>query len=67
MGENNNDSGTIIRTDKFADFIPPIEGEPLKGKQILEIPASNRDFDKIQEYIDLAKKKYNIEIRFREE
>jgi len=30
----------------------------------LEIPESNKNFDKIQEYIDLAKDKYNIEIRF---
>ncbi|MGE7928293.1 hypothetical protein [Lysinibacillus xylanilyticus] len=59
--------GTIIRTDKYADFIPPIDGQPLKGKQILEIPASNKNFSGIQEYIDLAKNKYGIEIRFREE
>ncbi|MFT9821116.1 hypothetical protein [Lysinibacillus sp. NPDC056185] len=59
--------GTIIRTDKYADFIPPIDGQPLKGKQILEIPASNKNFSGMQEYIDLAKNKYGIEIRFREE
>ena len=59
--------GTIIRTDKYADFKPPIDGQPLKGKQILEIPASNKNFSEIQDYIDLAKNKYGIEIRFREE
>lgn len=59
--------GTIIRTDKYADFKPPIDGQPLKGKQILEIPASNKNFSGIQDYIDLAKNKYGIEIRFREE
>ncbi|MBA4542718.1 hypothetical protein H1164_07360 [Thermoactinomyces daqus] len=55
--------GIKIRSNKF----PEIDGQPLKGKQILEIPASNRSFSQIQEYIDLAKNKYGIEIRFREE
>jgi hypothetical protein len=45
-----------------------LKGQLLEGKQILEIPESNRNFAKIQEYIDLAKsKKYEIEIRFRNE
>ncbi|MGG3504886.1 nucleotidyltransferase domain-containing protein [Paenibacillus lautus] len=44
-----------------------IDGQPLKGKQILEIPASNKNFSGIQDYVDLAKNKYGIEIRFREE
>ncbi|WP_427182388.1 hypothetical protein [Paenibacillus sp. TC-CSREp1] len=56
--------GTIIRSDKYADFKPPIDGQPLKGKQIL---ATNKNFSGIQDYIDLAKNKYGIEIRFREE
>ena len=56
--------GTIIRSDKYIDSI---DAEPLIGKQILEIPASNQNFSQIQEYINLAKNKYDIEIRFREE
>jgi hypothetical protein len=55
--------GTIIRSNKY----PEIDGKILDGKQILEIPSNNRNFGKIQEYIDLAKNKYNIEIRFRDE
>ncbi|MGL5084879.1 MAG: pre-toxin TG domain-containing protein [Clostridium sp.] len=55
--------GTIIRTNKYDD----IDGKQLLGKQILEIPISNRSFEQIQQYIDLAKSKYNIEIRFMEE
>ena len=33
----------------------------------MEIPESNESFGKLQEYIDLAKNKYNIEIIFRPE
>ncbi|SEN04829.1 pre-toxin TG domain-containing protein [Lihuaxuella thermophila] len=55
--------GTKIRSNKYRR----IDGQELKGKQILEIPASNRNFSEIQDYIDLAKNKYGIEIRFREE
>ncbi|WP_156950970.1 polymorphic toxin-type HINT domain-containing protein [Saccharibacillus sacchari] len=56
-------AGTTIRSNKY----PEIDGQSLVGKQILEIPSSNKTFDKIQEYTDLAKNKYNVEIRFREE
>jgi len=38
----------------------------LHGTQILEIPASNQTFEKIDEYKSIAKR-YGIEIRFREE
>ncbi|MBH8591006.1 hypothetical protein ACFO25_04910 [Paenactinomyces guangxiensis] len=55
--------GIKIRSNKYKR----IDGQELKGKQILEIPASNRHFSEIQDYIDLAKNKYGIEIRFREE
>lgn len=55
--------GIRIRSNKY----PDLDGKKLKGKQILEIPESNKNFDKIQEYIDLAKNKYNIEIRFKPE
>jgi len=56
-------AGKIIRSNKY----PAIDGTPLVGKHILEIPASNQNFSELQEYINLAKNKYNIEIRFREE
>ena len=36
------------------------------GDQILEIPASNKNFERIKEYEAIAKD-YKIEIRFREE
>ncbi|MDM5186433.1 hypothetical protein QUF99_03125 [Bacillus sp. DX4.1] len=55
--------GTKIRSNKYRE----IDGQLLEGKQILEIPASNKNFERIEEYIKLAKEKYNIEIRFREE
>ena len=44
-----------------------IDGQELHGRQILEIPASNKTFDKIKEYEALAKDKYGIELRYREE
>lgn len=54
--ENKYKPGTKIRSNKYEK----IDGQELKGKQILEIPASNRSFSQIQEYIDLAKNKYGI-------
>ena len=54
--------GTKIRSNKYDE----IDGTELQGKQILEIPASNK-ISKIDEYIKLAKNKYDINIRFREE
>ena len=56
-------AGTKIRSDKYQE----IDGQHLQGKQILEIPASNKTFDKIKEYEALAKDKYGIELRYREE
>ena len=38
-----------------------------KGKQILEIPEINKNFSEIEQYVELAQNKYNIEIRFRSE
>ncbi|AEV68228.1 Protein of unknown function (DUF1557) [Acetivibrio clariflavus DSM 19732] len=55
--------GTKIRSNKY----PEIDGQLLTGKLILEIPDSNLNFSEIQDYIDLAKNKYGIEIRFRSE
>lgn len=56
-------AGIKIRSNKY----PDLDGDLLQGKQILEIPSSNQSFSQIQEYIDLAKNKYNIEIRYRPE
>ena len=61
--KNKYPAGTTIRSNKY----PDLDGQPLTGKQILEIPASNKKFDEIQTYVNLAKNKYDIEIRFREE
>ena len=55
--------GTKIRSNTH----PKIDGQELHGKQILEIPASNKNFERIDEYIAKAEKEYGIEIRFREE
>lgn len=55
---------TRIRSNKYKN---QLDGKVLKGRQILEIPESNKSFDIIQEYIDLAKNKYNIEIIFKVE
>ena len=44
-----------------------IDEQELHGRQILEIPASNKTFDKIKEYEALARDKYGIELRYREE
>ena len=62
--KNKYSAGIKIRSDKYKN---QLDGKVLKGQQILEIPESNKNFDKIQEYIDLAKNKYNIEIRFKPE
>ncbi|WP_160398738.1 contractile injection system protein, VgrG/Pvc8 family [Paenibacillus sp. MMS18-CY102] len=61
--KNKYPAGTVIRSNAY----PELDGLPLTGKQILEIPESNKNFSQIQEYIDLAKSKYGIEIRFRGE
>ena len=55
--------GTKIRLDTKRQ----IDGQELHGKQILEIPASNKNFERIKEYEALAKDKYGIELRYREE
>ena len=55
--------GTKIRSNKDDQ----IDGQELHGIQILEIPASNRNFERIDEYVALARDKYGITIRFREE
>ncbi|NTE04380.1 hypothetical protein G6M26_06115 [Agrobacterium tumefaciens] len=57
-------SGQPINAPKYGD---ELKGKVLEGNQILEIPVSNQNFNKLQEYINLAKNKYNIEIRFRSE
>lgn len=55
--------GTKIRSDTNQQ----IDGQKLRGRQILEIPASNKNFEKIKEYENLAREKYDIELRYREE
>ncbi len=55
--------GTKIRSDTNQQ----IDGQKLRGRQILEIPASNKNFEKIKEYENLEREKYDIELRYREE
>ena len=57
-------AGETINAPKYGN---DLKGKVLEGNQILEIPASNQSFSQIQDYIDLAKNKYNIEIRFKPE
>lgn len=56
--------GEPINAPKYGN---ELQGKVLEGKHILEIPESNKTFSQIQEYIDLAKNKYDIEIKFRPE
>lgn len=62
--KNKYSAGIKIRSDKYKK---QLDGKILEGKQILEIPESNKNFSQLQEYIDFAKNKYNIEIRLRPE
>jgi hypothetical protein len=55
--------GTKIRSNTNRQ----IDEQELHGRQILEIPASNKTFDKIKEYEALARDKYGVELRYREE
>ena len=55
--------GTKIRSDTNQQ----IDGQKLRDRQILEIPASNKNFEKIKEYENLEREKYDIELRYREE
>ncbi|OJJ19678.1 hypothetical protein BKI52_19290 [marine bacterium AO1-C] len=56
-------AGTIIKSSKY----PQLYGKPLQGKLILELPESNLQIPYIQNYINIAKHKHNIELRFRPE
>ena len=56
--------GAKINAPKYGD---ELKGKVLEGKHYLEIPESNKSFGKLQEYIDLAKNKYDIEIIFKTE
>lgn len=55
--------GTVIRSNKYKC----LNGQILSGKMYLEIPAVNKDFDQIDEYMMYAKEKYDIKIIFLEE
>ena len=57
-----------ITTKKEGEIYDLIRNKelPMDSKLILEIPESNKKFDKIKEYIKIAKEK-GIEIRFRPE
>ena len=54
--------GKEIRSNAY----PELDGKELIGKQILEIPESNRQFSEIEKYKEIARK-YNIDNRFRGE
>ena len=50
-----------------AKIANPKIGDKLYGKKYLEIPESNQQFSKIEEYIKLAKEQYNVEVIFKPE
>jgi len=52
--------GTTIRSNKY----PDIDGQPLKGKYYLEIPASNKNLPNIDHYKQIAREN-GITLRFR--
>lgn len=54
--------GTKIRSNAY----PELDGKPLEGKLILEIPATNKNISDIERYKQIAKD-YGIELRFMEE
>ena len=54
--------GETIRTNKY----PPIDGETLEGKYILEIPESNKHLPNIEKFKGIAKE-YDVELRFTKE
>lgn len=56
-------AGTIIRSNKYKD---ELDGQPLAGKQILEIPDSNLNSPNIEAYKKIAAE-YGIELGFRGE
>ncbi|EOP14030.1 hypothetical protein ICS_00862 [Bacillus cereus BAG2O-3] len=60
-------ASTDVIEQEILEQIREIDGQLLKGKNILEISVSNKNSGKIDEYIKRAKDKYDIEIRFREE
>jgi hypothetical protein len=54
--------GKTIRSNQY----PKLDGKPLKGEYVLEIPDGNRSFKDINKYIEMARKR-GIKIRFRPE
>ena len=54
--------GKRIRSNAY----PELNGEVLAGRQILEIPDSNKQLGDIEKYKEIARK-YGIELRFRPE
>jgi len=50
---------TIIRSNKY----PVIDGTPLKGSYILEIPATNENLSNIDHYKQIAAE-YGVTLRF---
>jgi hypothetical protein len=55
-------AGTKIRSNAY----PELDGKPLEGKLVLEIPATNRNLADIEKYKQIAKE-YGVVLRFMEE
>ncbi|UAC49052.1 hypothetical protein K6959_03890 [Bacillus aquiflavi] len=60
--ESKYSKGTVIRSDKYSE----LDGTPLEGKYILEIPASNQILKNIDYFRKIAKE-YDVELRLFEE
>lgn len=58
--DNKYSSGTIIRSDKY----PDIDGQPLQGTKVIEVPSFNQDSPNLSIFEELAEQ-YNTIIRFR--
>lgn len=50
----------------FSNAYPELDGKPLEGKLVLEIPATNRNLADIEKYKQIAKE-YGVVLRFMEE
>ena len=61
--KNKYSAGIKIRSDKYKN---QLDGKKLEGDLYLEIPESNKSFNQIENYKEIAKK-YNIEIIFLKE
>ena len=56
---NKYDEGTVIRSNKY----PDLDGQPLEGSRILEVPDSNLSAARREEFERIARQE-GVEIRY---